>query len=257
MLRKIVVIDEDKCDGCGLCIPACHEGALQLVDGKARLVSDIYCDGLGDCLGHCPQDAITVEERDAEEFDEEAVKARMEALKQKKAAHATAAAPAPAHEPLPCGCPGTMSRTLERSTAPAPQKPTAPTGDGSSQLTNWPVQLKLIPPDAPYLRNANILFAADCAGFAIPDFHEKFLKGRVLMVGCPKLDDPEPYIAKLARIFATQGIKSVEVLHMEVPCCTGIIRIVREAIARSGASVPVFTTRIGIHGEVQDRKFDV
>jgi len=233
--RKIVKIDESKCTGCGLCIPNCAEGALQIVNGKAKLVKDLYCDGLGACLGHCPEGAITIEERNAREFDEEATKKHLEKIKKKE------------EEKLPCGCPGTAVKTL---------KDKGVEGEGcrvkgeksESELVNWPVQLKLVPVDAPYFKNSDLLIAADCVGFSYPDFHE-LLKGKALIIGCPKLDDAELYIEKLIQIFKVNSLKSVTVAHMEVPCCFGLNHIVDEALKISGMKIPLKEIIIGIKGE--------
>lgn len=218
MRRLIVKIDEEKCDGCGLCVPACAEGALQIVDGKARLVADNLCDGLGACLGHCPRGAITVEEREAEPF----------AAAPREVAPFAAPSPVP-HEgtaspepPLPCGCPASA---LEEQTLPS--------------LGNWPVQIRLVPPGASFLKNAHLVVAADCTAFACPDFHRRFLPGRALLVGCPKLDDARAYIDRLAAIISTAGPRAITVVHMEVPCCYGMSYLVRQALARAGATVPV------------------
>ena len=215
VLRNIVQIDEKKCNGCGLCIPSCAEGALQIIDGKARLVKDVYCDGLGACLGECPQDAITIIQREAEEFDEKAAEDHVMNIKK------TAACPASA-----MNCPSTLSTQFNTE-----EKPAADTSiKKECRLSTWPVQLKLLPPQAPFLKNANLLIAADCVPFAYADFHESMLKNRVLAVGCPKLDDVSLYRNKLAAIFRTADIKSVTVVNMEVPCCFGLNRLVQEAI---------------------------
>jgi len=233
--RKIVSIDEEKCTGCGLCIPNCAEGALQIVNGKARLVKDIYCDGLGACLGHCPEGAISIEERDVKAFDEELTKKHLEEMKKIEA------------KKLPCGCPGTAVKTL---------KPGKARGGGlrvktESELTNWPVQLKLVPVDAPYLKNADLLIAADCVAFSYPDFHQDLLKGKPLVIGCPKLDEGDLYTEKLAEIFKANNLKSVTVAHMEVPCCFGLNHIVSEAMKLSGKKIPVKEITIGIQGDIK------
>ncbi|MDI6824988.1 MAG: 4Fe-4S dicluster domain-containing protein [Bacillota bacterium] len=220
MKRLIVKIDGEKCDGCGLCVPACAEGALQIVDGKARLVADNLCDGLGACLGHCPRGAIGVEEREAAPF----------AAPSPTPHEAAPAAPSPVpHEgqaspepPLPCGCPASA---LEEQTLPS--------------LGNWPVQIRLVPPGASFLKNAHLVVAADCTAFACPDFHRRFLPGRALLVGCPKLDDARAYIDRLAAMISTAGPRAITVVHMEVPCCYGMSYLVRQALARAGATVPV------------------
>jgi len=216
VLRNIVKIDEKKCNGCGLCIPACAEGALQIIDGKARLVKGIYCDGLGACLGKCPQDAITIIQREAEEFDE---KAAEEHVKTNRAAPADYNTPA---------------KQTEKS---------------QSRISNWPYQLKLMPPNAPFLKNADLLIAADCVPFAYADFHEDMLKNRTLAIGCPKLDDATLYRNKLAQIFRMSNIKSVTVVNMEVPCCFGLHRLVQESLELSGKKLPLRQETISIKGE--------
>jgi len=245
--RKIIKIDEEKCDGCGLCVPACAEGAIQIVDGKARLVSEVYCDGLGDCLGECPRGALTIEEREAEEFDEKAVEHHLAEQK------AQQTAPSQKSDPLPCGCPGSASQTLKpRQTAHS-----AAAGDAEttpSALGNWPVQLHLVPVVAPYFNEARLVIAADCVPFSFADFHRKFLAGRVLLVGCPKLDDAEAYREKLAQIFRQNDIRSVEAVYMEVPCCFGLVHLVKKALEESGREIPLSFTKVGIHGEILEVK---
>jgi Pyruvate/2-oxoacid:ferredoxin oxidoreductase delta subunit len=237
--RNIVVIDEDKCNGCGLCVSACAEGAIQLVDGKAKLVSDTYCDGLGACLGECPQDAITIEQREAVAFDEEAAKEHMASMQETK-------------QPLgqtekACGCPGANARMIDRST----QNHKRPTGESvPSALTNWPVQINLVPVNAPYLQGAELLISADCAPFAFADFHTKLLPGKVLLIGCPKLDDANVYVEKLGQIFANSGVKSITIVRMEVPCCGGLTQIIKQALAISGTKIPVTEVTVGISGEI-------
>ena len=240
-LRNVVRIDEELCDGCGDCVPACEEGAIQVIDGKARLVSDVYCDGLGACLGQCPQDAISIEQRDADEFDEKAVVRHLEKLDQGPAAHA----PPPA---LACGCPGSAVRDLSHGHADEAD----PAADaGPSMLRNWPVQIKLVPVSAPYLDGADLLIAADCVPFAYRGFHGRFLAGKTLLVGCPKLDDADFYIEKLTQMFMHNDFKSVEIAIMEVPCCTGLEHIVKRAMEASGKSVPVTLTVVGVRGELK------
>lgn len=266
--RKIVHIDEDKCNGCGLCIPACAEGAIKIIDGKARLVSDKYCDGLGACLDECPRGAITIIEREAEEFDEEAVRQHLVAIKGDKNA--------PAHG---FSCPGSRMMDLRRkdpaggtvypgSRGAHPEKPEniqvktespdRPESSGSdvtvsikSQLRQWPVQLMLVPVDAPYFDGADLLVTADCAAVAYPDYHLGLLKGRSVVVGCPKLDDGGYYVEKLAEILRRNDIKSITVAHMEVPCCFGMVGIVEEALARSGKNIPLRAVEIGIEGDAR------
>lgn len=232
MIRKIIKIDESKCNGCGLCAAACHEGAIGMVDGVAKLLRDDYCDGLGDCLPVCPTDAIHFEEREALEYDEAAVKRSMAA----KAA-----------EPLACGCPGTHSRAIEREHSPkiAPAQAAAP----ESQLRQWPVQIKLVPPRAPYFDGANLLIAADCAAYAHADFHARYMRNRITLIGCPKLDAGD-YADKLTDILRGNEIKSVTVVRMEVPCCGGIERAVKDALARSGKLIPWQVVTLSTDGQI-------
>jgi len=242
--RKIIRIDEEKCDGCGQCVPACAEGALQIIDGKARLVSDVYCDGLGACLGECPRGALTIEDREAPSFDAQAVR---EHLARRDAAcgdiHASAQS-----ERLPHGCPGAASETLDRGeSAPHAGAEAAP-----SLLGNWPVQIHLVPPQAPYLQGARLLIAADCVPFAYADFHRRFLADRVLLVGCPKLDDADFYRQKLAQILSQNDIRSIEIAHMEVPCCSGLVRVVGQALDDAGSKIPLTITKVGIRGGILD-----
>ncbi|MEW6249956.1 MAG: 4Fe-4S dicluster domain-containing protein [Planctomycetota bacterium] len=276
MIREIVVIDEEKCDGCGLCIPACHEGALQLVNGKARLVSDRYCDGLGACLGHCPQGAIRIERREADDFDEATVAANL------KAAALTAAAPAarPAHEPIRLagdrsfppahqarvsapaahahgpgfgGCPGSRMQQFARPVGEPRAAAAAPASPGGaatqSELTHWPVKLRLLPHTAPVLANASLLIAADCVPVAYADF-QRLLRGRPVLIGCPKFDDLEGYVEKLSAIIRVNALRAVVVVRMEVPCCRGIVAAVAEARRRSGVNVPLREVVIGTRGDV-------
>lgn len=245
MIRKIVQIDEERCDGCGLCASACAEGAIRIIDGKARLVSDTYCDGLGACIGECPQDAITIVEREADEFDEAAVERHLAAAKNGSGAETGRAA---SNETLACGCPGSMVREL------APGAGTAAAGDAlaphPSHLRNWPVQMHLVPTGAPYLEGASLLLAADCVGFAYPDFHRGLLEGKVLTVGCPKLDDAAFYLEKLTAILRENDIRELTVAYMEVPCCFGLVNLARQALQDSGKDIPFRTVKIGIEGEV-------
>jgi len=238
MLRKIVKIDEEKCDGCGQCVPACAEGAIQVVGGKARLVSELYCDGLGACLGECPQDAITIEEREAEVFDEAAVARHLGHCAGTPSAHSA---------PVVHACPGSASQVLRRST-PAPAAETEP-----SALGNWPVQLSLVPVRAPYFEGARLLIAADCVPFALADFHRSALAGRALVVGCPKLDNTDMYRRKLAEIFRQNDIQSVEVIYMEVPCCFGLVHLVRLALEESEKTIPLTLTKVSVRGAVLER----
>ncbi len=236
--RSIVRIDEEKCNGCGLCIIACAEGALRIVDGKAKLVSDKYCDGLGACLGECPEGAITIEERQAEEFDEEAVE---EHLKPKQPVPAVQYAH-PAHQ----SCPSAKVMHFERNVA---EKETNIPEKRESMLSQWPVQLTLLPPNAPFFEDADLLIAADCVPFAYANFHDDFLKGRTLVVGCPKLDNATFYKEKLTEIFKRSNIRSVTVVNMEVPCCFGLHHLVKEALDSSGKAIPLRQEIIGIKGD--------
>ena len=233
VMRNIVKIDEEKCDGCGLCVNACAEGAIKIIDGKAKLVSEIYCDGLGACIGHCPQDAITIEKREADQFDEEATKAHL--TKEKNAQMQTDFV-----------CPGMMDKKLREKSK------TADSGATSvpSQLSHWPVQLKLVSPNAPYFAGADLLLVADCVPFAMGDFHNRFLKDSSIAVGCPKLDNAEFYIEKLTAILKANKLNSLTVIHMEVPCCFGLTHIAREAITRSGVKMAFEDVTIDLHGNV-------
>lgn len=231
MVRKIIKIDESKCNGCGLCAAACHEGAIGMVNGKAKLLREDYCDGLGDCLPACPTGAITFEEREAPAYDHAAVLAA-------KAARQTASAP------LPCGCPGSASRVIRREERPAAS------GEIPSELRQFPVQLKLVPVRAPYFDGADLLIAADCTAFAYGAFHRDFIRGRVVLVGCPKLDEGD-YTEKLSAILAANEIRSVTVVRMEVPCCGGIQRAAEAAVAASGRKIPLKVSVIGIDGQLR------
>ena len=241
MIRKIIKIDEEKCNGCGLCINACHEGALKLIDGKAKLISESYCDGLGACLPDCPTGAINIEEREADAFDEEAVKIHMEAKKNTTM------------EKLACGCPGSHARTIE--------KPLQKEQSGGccshdshelrleSQLNQWPCQIKLVPVNAPYFNNSHLLIAADCTAYAYANIHNDFMKNKITLIGCPKLDSID-YAEKLAEILQYNEIKSVTVLRMEVPCCGGLSHAVKEALQRSGKMIPWRIVVIGTDGTI-------
>ena len=238
--RKIVSIDEEKCNGCGLCIPNCAEGALQLIDGKVKLVSEKFCDGLGACLGHCPQDAIIIVEREAENFDEKAVE--LQHLKGRQ----TGAKPHT--EPLFTGCPSSRIMHFNPHESGAEAVSAAPS---VSMLSQWPVQLKLVPVNRPYFHDADLLVVADCVPIAYPNFHQDFLGGRAVVVGCPKLDDIKYYREKLAEIFKANSIKSVTVPYMEVPCCFGLVKATEEAIKASGKNIPYRKVKISIRGEVE------
>ncbi len=233
MIRKIITIDEDKCNGCGLCVGACHEGAIIMKDGKAKLLRDDYCDGLGDCLPACPTEAITFEEREALPYDEAAVQARM-AEKDKN--------------PLPCGCPGTNARAIKRIDTVLPKNVPAAREMGS-QLNQWPVQIKLVPVNAPYLEGANLLIAADCAAYAHGNFHNEFMRNKVTLIGCPKLDAGD-YSEKLTAILKGNNIKSVTVVRMEVPCCGGLESAVKQALTDCGKMIPWHVATISTDGNV-------
>jgi NAD-dependent dihydropyrimidine dehydrogenase PreA subunit len=244
-MRKVVVIDEAKCDGCGECVTSCAEGAIAVIDGKARLVSEIYCDGLGACLGHCPQGAITVEEREAAAFDEAATLKHLDTLKRAQAAPALHVTETP-HQ-----CPGSMMRSFGRPAAAAKPAHT-PAGSIPSELANWPIQLTLVPPMAPYLQGADILLVADCVPFAYADFHRRFLKDKPVIIGCPKLDQMDAYAKKLTEIIRVAKPKSLSVLHMEVPCCSGFTRLAQYALQAAASDVPLTDVTIGIRGEILD-----
>lgn len=273
MKRKIIKIDEEKCDGCGVCVPECHEGALQVIDGKVRLISDLFCDGLGACIGHCPQDALTIEEREAEPYDESKVmdyivkggpnviKAHLEHLRDHEEFEYLKEAfiyleanginnpikdlkttQAKHHH----GCPGSASRIIEKRYDEIEE-----TGKRQSQLTQWPIQLHLVPPTAPYYRNSNLLLAADCVAFSYGDFHKDFMKDKSLAIACPKLDsNKEIYVEKIASMIADADVKSITVVIMQVPCCGGLIQIAKQAVIDSGKNIPVEAVVIGINGDI-------
>lgn len=260
MKRDIIQIDEDKCNGCGLCITGCHEGALALVDGKARLISATYCDGLGACLPACPTGAISIVQREADEFVAPApgspaslAVVSLEAAGLASASLAVAsldsakkAAPAPAA----CGCPGSAPRDLSRPSVAASSAPAAKTAPAAlSELSQWPVQIKLVPVQAPYLHDARLLIAADCTAYARANFHEEFIRGRVTLIGCPKLDAGN-YAEKLTEIFRLNSIKSIMVVRMEVPCCGGIEYAVKQALQASGKMIPWQVVTIGTDGSI-------
>ena len=232
MIRKIIQIDEAKCNGCGACAAACHEGAIAMVDGKAQLMRDDYCDGLGDCLPACPTGAISFVVREAAAYDEAAV----------------LAAKAKKEEKLPCGCPGTAAKAIHRQ-----QEPVAVCGAPASQLRQWPVQIKLAPVNAPWFDGADVLVAADCTAYAYGNFHQEFIKGRITLVGCPKLDNVD-YAEKLTEILRNNGIRSITVVRMEVPCCGGIENAVKRALQLSGKSIPCNVVTISTDGRILDRK---
>ena len=229
MKRRIIEIDQDKCNGCGACAAACHGGAIAMVNGKAQLMRDDYCDGLGDCLPACPAEAISFVEREAAAYDEQAVQAQ----RQEQA------------ETLPCGCPGTHARAIERPDCPS--QPAAQ--EAPSRLSQWPVQIKLVPVNAPYFKGARLLIAADCTAYACAAFHERFMKGRITLVGCPKLDGVD-YAEKLTRILAENDVRSVTVVRMEVPCCGGLENAVKRALKDSGKLIPWQVVTIATDGRI-------
>ena len=268
MKRSIITIDDTKCNGCGLCVPNCPEGAIQMINGKARLVSDLFCDGLGACIGHCPQGAITIEEREAVPYDErktmdniikggaDVIKAHLQHLKEHgQTAYLDEALAVlnergiavPAYEPAHAGCPGMMMRDRRAKASAAPAR----TVSGASALRQWPVQLQLVNSRAPYFQDADLLVAADCTAFAFGAFHQEFLEGKTLVVFCPKLDKViDQYVDKLADIFQNNTINSITVLKMEVPCCHGTRIVVDKALEKAGKQIPVVDRTIGIDGEL-------
>jgi NAD-dependent dihydropyrimidine dehydrogenase PreA subunit len=233
MKRKIIYIDEEKCNGCGLCIPNCAEGAIKIIKGKAKLLDDRFCDGLGACLGRCPQNAIAIAEREAPEFDEKAAETHLKKEKNVKELQ---------------GCPGNATILFHRGKEENNFRASV---RQESKLQNWPVQLRLISPGAPYFEDADLLVAADCVPFAYPNFHLDLLEGRTLVTGCPKLDDTSSYVDKLTEIFRRNKIKGVTIVNMEVPCCFGLLSIVKEALRRSGKALPTKQTIITINGNKQ------
>lgn len=262
MKRKIIQIDEEKCNGCGLCVNACHEGALMIVDGKAKLISETYCDGLGNCLPECPTGAIEIIEREAAEFDEEAVQKRIE---QRNAQPQSPCHTAPANSgnhPFVSGqhmgCPGSRARVMSRQSVPETHTDNASSGVGTnasakaeSHLGQWPCQIKLVHPAAPYFNNAHLLIAADCTAYAYADIHKDFMKNKITIIGCPKLDEVD-YSEKLALILANNDIRSITVLRMEVPCCGGIVHAVKNAMLSSGKMIPWNVVTISTDGNITE-----
>ena len=236
MKRKIIRIDEEKCNGCGACAAACHEGAIEMVNGKAKLTREDYCDGLGDCLPACPMDAIHFEEREAPAYNEEAVR---QAKLQKQG------------KKLPCGCPGTQSKAIRRDSTPGPAPIARPASAVTSQLQQWPCQIKLVPVHAPYFDGANLLIAADCTAYAYGNFHNDFIRNHITLIGCPKLDEGD-YTEKLTAILAGNNIKSVKIVRMEVPCCGGIEMAVKRALQASGKFIPWQVVTISTDGKILD-----
>lgn len=253
VLRKIVTIDEEKCDGCGACVPSCAEGALQIIDGKARLISEIYCDGLGACLGECPQGALIIEERESEGFDEEAVETHLHeeqhAEEEQLACGCSSATVAQFERPeVACGCPSTAVHRFE---APGrAERSAVETAPQESTLGHWPVQLTLVPPSAPFFQGADLLLTAHCVPFAYAGFHQDFLRDHALLIACPKLDDFSAHLSKLTEILRQSDVKSLTVVHMEVPCCSGLVQMARMAIEDSGKEIPFKEVTVGVRGDI-------
>ena len=252
--RKIVRIDEEKCNGCGVCIPACAEGALQIIDGKAKLISEKYCDGLGACLGECPEGAITIEEKAAENFDEEAVKLHLEEQQHTEEELPCGCSSATVtqferhtEEELPCGCSSATVTQFERQA----ESTRGEVASQPSMLGHWPVQLTLVPPAAPFLQRADLVLAADCVPFAYAGFHQDFLNNHSLLVACPKLDDFQAHLNKLTDVLSQSQVKSLKVVHMEVPCCSGLVHMAKQAVQLSGRDIPVEEVTIGIKGDLK------
>lgn len=240
VIRKIIEIDNELCNGCGECVPSCAEGALEIVAGKARMIAEKYCDGLGACLGECPQGALRIIEREAEDFDEEAVEQLLEKQKNNTI-------------PTGGGCPSARLQVFQpQSPCQSANKPLAIVGgSGRSALAHWPVQIRLVPPTAPFLKNADLLVAADCTAVAYPEFHRDFLLGRAVMMGCPKFDDQAGYIQKFKEVFDAADLKSITMLIMEVPCCGTMRNIIAEALKQSGKKIRVDEAVIGVNGDLQ------
>lgn len=240
-LRKIIEIDEELCDGCGQCVPACAEGAIQIIDGKARVISENLCDGLGACLGECPTGALKIVEREAEEFDEEAVEEHLETMEQDDSRQPEG--------PPACGCPSHQVRIFESAGKSRASSETA-LGKADSALSHWPVQIRLVPAKSEFLKGADLLVLADCVAVAYPDLHKDLLEGRAVMMGCPKFDDAEAYIAKFTDVFKQAGIRSVTTVVMEVPCCSGLPYIVKKAMEAAGEAAPHKEIVISTRGEL-------
>lgn len=244
-IRKIIQIDEEKCDGCGQCVIGCAEGALDIIDGKAKVISDNLCDGLGACIGECPQGALKIIEREAEEFDEEAVEEHLAKNKSNEEAPVAMA----------CGCPSAQIQSFVP--ADACQRANTPTELGPEQesaLSHWPVQVRLVPPTAPFLKGADLLIVADCVPVAFPSLHRDFLQGRAVMIGCPKFDDAEEYIEKFTAIFKTAGIKSITTVVMEVPCCSALPGMIKKGLDLSGKTIPLEQVTVSTRGQLIGRR---
>lgn len=247
VIRKVIKIDEDLCNGCGNCVPACAEGALEIIDGKARVIADIYCDGLGACLGECPTGALTVEERTADEFDEHAVEKMLAAKKRKEDKLS-------GHQVLPMAAGGCPSARMMQSFEPAASGAAAAGEPVDSALSHWPVQIMLVPPTAPFLKGADLLVLADCVPVAFPTLHRDFLQGKRVMMGCPKFDNTQAYIDKFAQICQQSGIRSITSVVMEVPCCAALPVIVKKGMERSGVKIPMEEVVISVRGKILERR---
>ncbi|WP_300457987.1 4Fe-4S binding protein [Desulfobacula sp.] len=242
IMRKIIEIDDERCNGCGNCVIACAEGAIVIIDGKAKVIADKYCDGLGACIGDCPEDALKIIEREADDFDEAAVEVLLKTQGKKETG------------PAACGCPSTTLQTFptadKESSCACANTPTRHVSGGKSSLGHWPVQIKLIPAGAPFLKNADLVIAADCVPVAYPTFHADFLEGNAVMIGCPKFDNAEEYVEKLAQVFKTSGIHTITCVVMEVPCCSAMPVIVKKALAKSGVDIPFKEVVVSSRGEI-------
>jgi len=245
VMRKIIQIDDELCDGCGQCVPSCAEGAIEIIDGKARIVADKYCDGLGACMGDCPNDALTVVEREADDFDEEAVEEYLKGKEQTEA---------PVGQPVSGACPSAQLQSFIPSTPCQAANAPVVQSSGGSELSHWPIQIHLVPPTAPFLKGADLLVAADCTPLAYPNFHQDFIKGKVVMVGCPKFDDVEEYIQKFTEIFREADIRSITAVIMEVPCCSSLPVIIEKAMKAAGKEIPVEEVVISTRGEILGRR---
>jgi ferredoxin len=246
IMRKIIKINEELCNGCGLCVPDCAEGSLQIIDGKARLVADNLCDGLGACLGSCPTGALQVIEREAEDFSEKAVEEFL-ARKEKEEEARTAS--------IPSSCPSSRLQTFTPKQTPCQManKPSIANTGGTSALSHWPIQIRLVPPTAPFLQNADLLVAADCSAVSAPNFQRDFLAGKTVMMGCPKFDDAQSYVQRFTEIIATCNLHSLTILIMEVPCCSSMVGIIKQAMDQAGKTVPVEQITLSTRGEVIER----
>ncbi len=273
-VRNIIRIDEEKCDGCAACALSCAEGAIEIIDGKARLVSEIYCDGLGACIGECPQGALTIEKRESDEFDEHAVEAHLESMKKQETLPCGCPGSSvqqfekspelPVLDPMPCGCSSTSVQQFEKAHdhghhGGCPGAAMQQFGDGhqeapiaaqQSTLGHWPVQLTLVPPNAPFLQGSDLLLAAHCGPFAYGNFHQDFIKDHALVCACPKLDDAQAHQEKLTEILRQSDVKSLTIIRMEVPCCGGLTHLAREAVAASGKDIPVKEVVLGVRGDI-------